>query len=174
VRHESCTEPRRKQRNPGPRLLGSSGSHSSRKQGVCYFVSIGARAPGHLLAQVFDEWADLDVSVSPANAAIARAFPIEDEVRLVTRRGCSCDLVGANERTTKTVAAFRSSLVRVVEQFGSVRLLVRRQLEPCRLPASPARVAFTVHDFIRRKHWFLEDVVLDISGREPPSQLART
>lgn len=149
---------------------------------MCYFVSIGARASARLLAQAFDEHADLDVAASPSCAPVARAFPVDDEVCLVTWHGCSCDLIAprkpltasVDSRTTKLVAAFQRSVIRVAKQLGSVRLLVHRHGEPCRLPAPSARLALTVHDFVSREHWFVEDVVMEVRGSEPSAPLERS
>ena len=130
---------------------------------MCYFVAVGARAPARLLVRVFDEQAELDVSVSPVCAPVARAFPVEDEVCSVTWRGCSCDLVGPSKRMPELVANFRRSVVRVAGQLGSVRLLVHRHREPCLLPAAGARLRLTVQEFVSREHWFVEDVVMEVS-----------
>jgi hypothetical protein len=133
---------------------------------VCYFVSVGARAPARLLTQVFDEQAELDVVPVPTCAPLARAFPAEDQVCLVTSCGCSCDFVGPHKRRTpaesaKLIAAFRRSVIRVVGQVGSVRLLVHRIRQP-RLPAPALRLALTVEEFLQREHWFIEDVVMEV------------
>ena len=143
---------------------------------MCYFVSIGARAPVHLLAEVFDEHAGLDVAASPACAPIARAFPVDDQVCLVTRRGCSCDLLApskrpsaAGSRSTKLTAAFQGAVVSVARQLGSVRLLVHRHRDPCRLPAPGLRLTLTALEFINREHWFVEDMVMEMSDREGSS-----
>jgi hypothetical protein len=113
--------------------------------------------------RVFDEQ-DLDVAASPVCAAVARAFPVEDEVCLVTWRGCSCDLVGPSKRMPKLVANFRRSVIRVAGELGSVRLLVHRHRDPCLLPAAGGRLRLTVHEFVSREHWFVEDVVMEISA----------
>ncbi len=144
---------------------------------MCYFVSIGASAPARLLAEAFDGQAELDIVASPVCAPLARAFPVEDEVCLVTWRGCSCDLVAPSQRPTSAVdsrptrlaAAFQRAVVSVARRLGSVRLLVHRHREPRRLPAPGARLVLTVHEFISREHWFVEDVVIEISGSESSS-----
>jgi hypothetical protein len=133
---------------------------------VCYFVSVGARAPARLMTQVFDEQAELDVAPLPSGAPIARAFPAEDQVCLVTSCGCSCDFVGPHKRRTsaesaKLMAAFRRSVVRVVGQVGSVRLLVHR-VRHARLPAPTSRLSLTIEEFLQREHWFIEDVVMEV------------
>lgn len=141
---------------------------------MCYFVSIGAKAPAHLLAQSFDEHADFDVAASTSCASVARAFPADDEVCLVTWHGCSCDLVAPRKRinlavesrASKPFVAFRRAVLSVARQFGGVRLLVHRHGETCRLPAPAARVTLTIGDFLSREHWFVEDMVMDIAGRE--------
>ena len=133
---------------------------------MCYFVSLGARAPARLMTQVFDEQAQLDVAPLPTCAPLARAFPAEDQVCLVTSCGCSCDFVGAHKRrrpveSAKLIAAFRRSVVRMVVQVGSVRLLVHRIRHP-RLPAPASRLSLTVDEFLQREHWFIEDVVVEV------------
>jgi hypothetical protein len=137
---------------------------------VCYFVSVGAEAPARLWTRAFAEQAELDVATSPICAAVASAFPAGDEVRLVTWRGCSCDLVGPKRRAPKLVAAFQASVVSVARELGSVRLIVHRHRRPCQLPAPAARVALTVHEFVSLENWFVEDVVMEIlaaSAQEP-------
>jgi hypothetical protein len=138
-------------------------------RGVCYFVSIGSRAPARLLARVFDEHTALDVAASPVCVPVARAFPVGDEVCLVTWRGCSCDFVGPERRTPNLVGAFQRCVVKVARELGSVRLLVHHHREPCRLPAPVPRLGLTVHEFVSREHWFVEDVVMEVSRSGPPA-----
>lgn len=139
---------------------------------MCYFVSVGAKAPAYRLAKSFDERADFDVAASTFCASVARAFPADDEVCLVTWHGCSCDLVAprkqinlaVDSRARKPFVAFRHAVLSVARQFGGVRLLVHRHREPCLLPAPAARVTLTVRDFLSREHWFVEDIIMDIAG----------
>ncbi len=146
---------------------------------MCYFVSIGAKAPVCVLAEVFDAQADLDVAASPAGAPIARAFPVDDHVCLVTSRGCSCDLLAPSNRpsavgsrSTRLTAAFQGAVLRVARQLGSIRLLVHRHRDPGRLPAPGMHLTLTAHEFMNREHWFVEDVVMEIAGGESSSPLA--
>lgn len=132
----------------------------------------------HLLAEVFDEHAALDVAASPACAPIARAFPVGDQVCLVTWRGCSCDLLAPRRRSlavgspsTKLTSAFQGAVVGVARLLGSVRLLVHRHRDPCPLPAPGVRLALTAHEFRNREHWFVENVVMEISSGEASSLL---
>lgn len=134
---------------------------------MCYFVSAGARAPAHLMTQVFDEQAELEVTLLPSCAPLARAFPAEDQVCLVTCCGCSCDFLGAHKRRTsaesaKLMAAFRRSVVRIAGQLGSVRLLVHRERHRRRLSAPASILSLTVDEFLQRDHWFVEDVVMEV------------
>jgi hypothetical protein len=142
---------------------------------VCYFVSAGARAPARLMTQVFDEQAELDVTLLPSCAPVARVFPAEDQVCLVTSCGCSCDFVGPHKRrpsaeSAKLIAAFRRSVVRVAGQLGSVRLLVHRGRHPRQLPAPASILSLTVEEFLQRDRWFIEDVVMEVRPDEsfPP------
>jgi hypothetical protein len=144
---------------------------------VCYFVSVGATAPTRLLAQVFDQQAELDVAAPQACAFIARAFPADDRVCLVTWRGCSCDLIAPNKRSTAALsnaaalqAAFQRSVLRLVRQLGSVRLLVHRHRQPCQLAVPGASLALTVEEFLGRERWFVEDVIMDIRERRLPTR----
>jgi hypothetical protein len=146
---------------------------------VCYFVSVGAKAPGRLLAEVFDEEAALEVAISPVWAPVPSAFPADDQVCLVTWRGCSCDLIRPAEgasavglRSTKLTAAFQAGVVSLVSQLGGVRLLVQRHRPRCLLPAPTARLALTIHEFVSRESWLVEDVLLDISGGGSSSPVA--
>jgi hypothetical protein len=135
---------------------------------VCYFVSVGAKAPAHRLAWVFEERADLEVFASP----VVSAFPDEDAVRMVTWRGCSCDLVLPSQRATKLLAAFRSCIVSVARELGSVRMMVHRHRGPCQLPAPGPRRTLTVDEFLSDRGWFVEDVVLEVARVETSSQPA--
>lgn len=142
---------------------------------MCYFVSVGVRAPARLMTEVFDEQAELDVAPLPSGAPLARVFPAEDLVCLVTSSGCSCDFVGPHKRRTsaesaKLIAAFRRSVVRVVGKVGSVRLLVHRTRGP-RLPAPASRLSLTVEEFVQRERWFIEDVVMEVCRDESPPPL---
>jgi hypothetical protein len=138
---------------------------------VCYFVSIGAKAPGRLLAEAFDEQAGLDVVALPVCAPVAKAFPADDEVCLVTWRGCSCDLLGPGKRpasavdsgATRLATAFKSAVVRVATQLGSVRLLVHRHREPSDLllPRGP-QLTLATHELMTREAWFTEERVMEI------------
>lgn len=134
---------------------------------MCYFVSIGARAPAHLLVQVFDEWAELDVAIASVRTPVASAFPVDDEVCLVTRRGCSCDLVAPGKRATELVAAFQRSVVELARRFGSLRMLVHRDREPSpsRVPGPP--LSLSVRQFMGHDGRYVEDVVMEISANEP-------
>lgn len=143
---------------------------------MCYFVSIGARAPARLCAEAFDEQADFDVAASPLSGPIAKAFPVDDEVCLVTWRGCSCDLLGPSERTTAVVGslatAFQRAVVRIASRLGSVRLLVHRHRERCLPAPSGVHLTLTLHEFMTREHWFVEGAVMEISESRRPSQPA--
>jgi hypothetical protein len=54
---------------------------------VCYFLAIGAVAEAWRLGAFFE--AELDVDAGIAQAAVLAAFPAEDVVRILMRRGCS-------------------------------------------------------------------------------------
>lgn len=134
---------------------------------MCYFVSVGVRAPARLLTQVFNEETEFDIAVAPVCSAVQRAFPAEDEVCLVTWRGCSCDLVESRKRpgSTKLLAAFQTSVIGLVRRLGDVRLLVHSHREPCLMPVPVAGLPLTVYDFLTQESWFVEDVVMEISER---------
>lgn len=134
---------------------------------MCYFVSIGARAPACLFAQVFDERAELDVAISRGCTPVASAFPVGDEVCLVTWRGCSCDLVAPGNRATELVAAFQRSVVELVRRFGSLRMLVHRDREPSPSWAPGPPLPLSVRQFMGHEGGYVEDVVMEISANEP-------
>ena len=146
---------------------------------MCYFVSVGAKAPARLLAEAFDEHAALEVAVSPVCAPVTSAFPADDQVCLVTWRGCSCDLIrpakdawARSPGSNKLTAAFQAGVVRVATHLGSVRLLVQRHRPPYRLPAPSPRLALTLHEFVSGESWLAEDVLLDISAGGSSSLVA--
>lgn len=58
---------------------------------MCYFLTIGAVADPLRIATFFEEQLDVDVAV--AQTTLLAAFPTEDVVLLLTRGGCSCDLL---------------------------------------------------------------------------------
>ncbi|MEO6602248.1 MAG: hypothetical protein ABIQ16_20370 [Polyangiaceae bacterium] len=75
----------------------------------------------------------------------------------------------ANPQTSK-LAAFQDSIVGIARELGSVRLLVhrhwRKSSKQSQLPAPSAPVELTVGEFLTRQHWFIEDLVMEVSGRE--------
>jgi hypothetical protein len=134
-----------------------------------------------LIAQMFDEQAALDVGVLPVCAAVAKAFPHDDEVCLVTWRGCSCDLVGPVPGQTSRVARaqelrapFRSSVARISRELGSVRLLVHRHgglpRDPCHPVVLGSQGPLTIRELMGRSNWLIEDVLLEITSHDCASR----
>ncbi len=150
---------------------------------MCYFVTIGASVPGRRLVQVFDEEAGLDVGALPVCGSVAKAFPRDDQVRMVTWRGCSCDLVGptagdasSQPQAKKLRATFRSCVARMARELGGVRLLVHRHGgdwgRPCELAACGSRRPLTVRELLSSEHWLIEDVLVEVTSGEGSKPLA--
>lgn len=152
---------------------------------MCIFVAVGVDAPAPLMAHVFDEQAELDVGVAQACAQVAKIFPAKDQVRLVTYRGCSCDLLqppcgSSPERleAAKCALGFRRAVAELVRQVGSVRLLVHRHAgtprQPCRGPHPRARFKLEVREFMTCREWFVEDVLMEVAVVVRPPGLVRS
>jgi hypothetical protein len=149
---------------------------------VCYFVAIGAKAPRWVLAQVFEEHPELDVGKVAVCSQVEPVFPGSDEVILVTRRGCSCDLLGpaaqssASKATTQPLAlAFQQGLITLAREVGSVRLIVHRHAgrpgTHCCYPHPGARISLEMAELMKRERWFVEDVLIEVQARSPARHL---
>jgi hypothetical protein len=140
---------------------------------VCYFLAIGAVAEAWRLGAFFE--AELDVDAGIAQAAVLAAFPAEDVVRILTRRGCSCELLepGASIGNASSagavwlIPACRRALARATTNLGTIRIYLRsrREWQPGPLP----RLAMTINELMR---WetavpanVLVDLVVDIPSR---------
>jgi hypothetical protein len=101
---------------------------------VCFFLAIGAVQNGWQLAGLIEEQLGELVEVGLASERIAASFPSRDVVRVITSRGCSCDLLvrgegtgphalGASDRVLLGRAC-RHTLARLTRQLGTLRLVV--------------------------------------------------
>ncbi len=131
---------------------------------MCYFVTVGARTSAQLLAEHFERESELEIDVCRLPAGDTSVFPEGDEVCLVTRYGCSCDLVGKSARTKNVAAAFERSVAQIARRFGGMRIVIRRHRDLGRRPAGAVRL--TAAEMLGRRDAFIEDVLLDITGDE--------
>lgn len=144
---------------------------------MCIFVAFGADAPVQFIRQVFEERAELDLGAVCVCLHVAKVFPSSDEVRLVTVRGCSCDLLAppgapsSRSASAKCASGFRRAVADVVRQVGSARLFVHRHAgvprDPCRAPNPQARLTLNLREFMTCEQWFVEDALLEISAEAP-------
>jgi len=141
---------------------------------VCYLLAIGAVADPLRMGAFFEE--QLDVSVAVAQATILAAFPTEDVVRLLTRGGCSCELleVSASTRTAAPTEALRLTpacrrvLAIAAAELGGLRMYLksRREWRP-----GGGRLALTIGELLERRAAVPADVLIDVVLGIPVSEL---
>ncbi len=132
---------------------------------MCYFLAIGAVTDSLRIGALFEE--QLQVDVALAKATILAAFPTEDVVRLLTRSGCSCELLepSASSRTSKAADAMsltpacRRVLARAAAELGGIRLYLksRREWRP-----GGRRLAMTIGELLERRAAVPADVLIDV------------
>jgi hypothetical protein len=143
-------------------------------QSVCYFLTIGAVADPLRIATFFEERLDVDVAV--AQATILAAFPTEDVVRLLTRGGCSCDLLelGASASASALTEAVwltpacRRVLAIAAAELGGIRVYLksRRAWRP-----RGRRLAMTLGELLEWRVVVPTDVVVDVVLDIPVGEL---
>lgn len=128
---------------------------------MCYFATVGANASLRRLREHFDPEGELELELLPS--PVTSCFPASDAVFLITRHGCSCDLLGRRESARAVAEAFERSLVRLARKLGSVRVVVRHQRE-----SSPPATTFrlSIREFVQRRGRFAENVVVELGGNE--------
>lgn len=103
---------------------------------MCFLLAIGAVGNHWQLADLVEEQLGELVEVVPAPERIAACFPPGDVVRVITSRGCSCDLLTRGEGTGShalgagnrvlLARACRHTLARLTRQLGTLRLFIGR------------------------------------------------
>ena len=132
---------------------------------MCYFLAIGAVGNSLRIGALFEEQLQVDVAV--AKATILAAFPTEDVVRLLTRSGCSCELLepSAASRSGKPADAIlltpacRRVLAMAAAELGGLRLYLksRRGWRP-----GARRLAMTISELLERRAAVPADVLIDV------------
>jgi hypothetical protein len=136
---------------------------------MCYFLTIGAEAPAWRLAALLMDRLEIDLEAALEPASIRAAFPHEDDVRRVTHRGCSCDLVvrpAPREFPRSSVSLTgpcRRAIARAVADFGALRLLVRAN-QDASVPARP--LAMALDEFRLADRELPTDRIIEVA-REP-------
>jgi hypothetical protein len=142
---------------------------------VCYFLAIGAVADPLQFGAFFEE--QLEVDVAAAQARLVAAFPTEDVVRVLTHRGCSCDLLELGSLAGSAVPggalcltlACRRVLAIAAAQLGSLRIYLksRRDWRPGRVP----RLTMTIDELLARRVGLPSDVLIEVVVGILPSEL---
>lgn len=132
---------------------------------MCYFLAIGAVADPLRIGAFFEERLDVDVAV--AQATIQATFPTEDVVRLLTRGGCSCELLDLRASTRAAAPAeatwlapkCRRVLAIAATQLGGLRFYLksRRDWRP-----GGRRLALTIGELLEWRTAVPADVLIDI------------
>ncbi|HEX2874096.1 MAG TPA: hypothetical protein VHP33_22730 [Polyangiaceae bacterium] len=132
---------------------------------MCYFLAIGAVGDSLRIGALFEEQLQVDVAV--ARATILAAFPTEDVVRLLTRSGCSCELLepSAASRSGKPTDAIlltpacRRVIAVAAAELGGLRLYLksRREWRP-----GARRLAMTIGELLERRAAVPADVLIDV------------
>lgn len=141
---------------------------------MCHFLTIGAVAAPLRIAALFEEQLDVDVAV--ARATILAAFPTEDVVRLLTRGGCSCDLLELRASTHATgpaeavwlTLACRRVLAIAAAELGGIRIYLksRRAWRP-----GGRRLVMTLGELLEWRAVVPTDVLVDVVLGIPVGEL---
>jgi hypothetical protein len=137
---------------------------------MCYFIAVGANTKASAIAGLFEEEHDFDVGVLVPFPYMARAFPSDNLVRLVTRRGCSCDLVPVRSNRNRTLerakasAIFRKAIAKGARDFGIIRIFVHRPTREPNAGTPPgARSSITSQGVLICDRWLVEDTLIEVS-----------
>lgn len=132
---------------------------------MCYFLAIGAVTDSLRIGALFEEQLQVDVAI--AKPTMLAAFPPEDQVLLLTRSGCSCELLepSASSRPGKPADAIwltpacRRVLAKAAAELGGLRLYLRSRKEwrPGR-----RRMAMTIGELLEWRAAVPTDVLVDI------------
>ena len=141
---------------------------------MCYFLTIGAAADPLRIAALFEE--QLDVDIAAAQASIMGAFPTKDVVRLLTRGGCSCDLLEIRRSTRASAAgepvwlapACRRVLAIAAAELGGLRIYLesRRAWRP-----GGRRLPMTLGELLEWRAVVPTDVLVDVVLEIPVGEL---
>jgi hypothetical protein len=144
------------------------------ERSVCYFLAIGGIADPLRLGAFFKERLDVDVAV--ARATILAAFPTEDVVRLLTRGGCSCELLeppastgaAAPAEALWLTPACRRVLAVAAAELGGLRMYLksRREWRP-----GGRRLAMTIGELLECRAAVPADVLVDVVLGIPVGEL---
>lgn len=142
---------------------------------MCYLLAIGAVADPLRLEACFE--AQLDVEVTTAQGTLAAAFPSENVVRLLTRGGCSCDLVRHLAPEGSAVPAgsvwltvtCRRALATAAVELGTISIYVKSRTEW--RPARIARIAITLGELVQWRVCVPADVLIDVVATIPVTSL---
>ncbi len=96
---------------------------------MCYFLTIGCRGEPWQVVSLLEDEALLPLEASPAPPSIVSAFPADDVVRLLTHRGCSCDLLARAGQKVVLTSWFRQRLATAAARLGTLRFCIRTQLD---------------------------------------------
>jgi len=142
---------------------------------LCYLLAIGAVADPLRLAAFFEE--HLQVDVAAAKSTILAVFPAENVVRLLTRGGCSCELLElhvpaqrpASPDSIRLTLACRHALAIAAAQLGSVSIYVRSRKEwrPGRTP----RLVMTIGELLQWGASVPVDLLVDVVAGIAPEHL---
>jgi hypothetical protein len=142
---------------------------------VCYFLAIGAVADPLRLSAFFEDL--LDVDVTSARGTIAAAFPEENVVRVLTRGGCSCELLeftmpadsGGAIGSIWLTAASRRALAAAAAELGSICIYVKSRREW--RPGGAPRLTMTLEELLQSRVSVPADVLIDVVVRIPRGSL---
>jgi hypothetical protein len=134
---------------------------------VCYFLAVGAIADAWRLSAFFE--AQLDVDVASPQAPILAAFPAEDVVRLLTRSGCSCELLEACAPIGSAAPAdaiwltreCRRVLAAATAELGTIRIYVRSRRER-QASRRPPRITMSVEELLDGEAALPANVLIDL------------
>mgnify|MGYP001547675884 FL=1 len=132
---------------------------------MCYFLAIGAVTDSLSIGTFFED--QLQVDVTAAKPTMLAAFPPEDLVRLLTRGGCSCELLepSASSRSGKPANAIwltstcRRVLAKAAAELGGLRLYLKSRKE---WRPGGRRMAMTIGELLERRAAVPTDVLVDV------------
>jgi hypothetical protein len=140
------------------------------KSDVCYFLAIGANTDPWRFTAAIEELLQLDVDLSTPPRLFPLVFPRTDLVRVVTRRGCSCDLfepAGAAPAGRKPsndavwlIPAWRRALASAFREIGAFRLCARTHRDA--LTGRVPRTTMALHDLATKGVGLPANVLIDV------------
>lgn len=146
---------------------------------ACYLLAIGAAVQPWRLNALIEQESLLDAHTPAGREGLVAAFPAEDAVRLITRRGCSCELVESvrlppRKADWPNASVYLSEeprrlIARGLVELGSVRLYLRtrRQRETAHLP----RQIVTIEELLSSNRGVPADVLVDVVPLVSPQRM---